>query len=285
MSGIYWYWLFFIVSGESWTQSIVTADSGNKWFIFLYRAPVSSTPGSVFEALCSMFRSTVCFLSVIVHSLNSPSLLLFFTGLGPELEELLVEGFLLQVTLPETEQLYRYLLYKLAPLPSHNSPGRNGTEQDQHCQRGSPSHVKVMTITGTFFAWRSYSEIFLVRNHCCFGIFIFYVLKQNEGSGVKKETNGQSKRTKRRQDGSDSQHSEKAKKCRKKKSKKSKERSEETKRTSSPTHAMSDPAASDSEEDYSLCAAPWCREPEGDEVCCALYLTFLCPCFAQILST
>lgn len=79
--------------------------------------------------------------------------------------------------------------------------------------------------------------------------------------------NGQSKRTKRRKDSSDSQHSEKAKKCRKKKSKKSKERSEDAKPTCSPTHTVSDPAASDSEEDYSLCAAPWCREPEGDEVC------------------
>uniref|UniRef100_A0A3Q3AZ20 [histone H3]-trimethyl-L-lysine(4) demethylase n=1 Tax=Kryptolebias marmoratus TaxID=37003 RepID=A0A3Q3AZ20_KRYMA len=114
--------------------------------------------------------------------------------LGPELEELMVEGFLLQVTLPETEQLYRYLLYKLVPLPSQSSP------------------------------------------------------------------------SKRRKDSSDSQHSEKAKKSRKKKPKKSKERSDESKRTCSPSHTVSDPALSDSEEDYSLCAAPWCREPEGDEV-------------------
>lgn len=125
-----------------------------------------------------------------------------------------------------------------------------------------------MTITRTLIACRSYSPWFIICNHYCFGIFIVYVLKQNGSSGVKKDAvNGQSKRTKRRQDSSDSQHSEKAKKCRKKKSKKSKERSEETKRASSPTHTVSDPAASDSEEDYSLCAAPWCREPEGDEVC------------------
>lgn len=78
--------------------------------------------------------------------------------------------------------------------------------------------------------------------------------------------NGQSKRIKRRKESSDSQHSEKAKKYRKKKSSKSKEKSEDTERTCSPTHALSDPTASDSEEDYSLCAAPWCREPEGDEV-------------------
>ncbi|XP_010778965.1 lysine (K)-specific demethylase 5Ba isoform X2 [Notothenia coriiceps] len=180
-------------------------------------------------------------------------------GLGPELEELMVEGFLLQVTLPETEQLYRYLLYKLAPPPSHSSPCGTNTEPDQPPQRGSPQHNK------------------------------------NGVSSVKKELlNGQNKRTKRRKESSDSQHSEKAKKFRKKKSKKSKERSEEksdersdersieksderseersdekseeTKRTCSPSHTMSDHGASDSDEDFSLCAAPWCREPEGDEV-------------------
>uniref|UniRef100_A0A668AFY5 [histone H3]-trimethyl-L-lysine(4) demethylase n=1 Tax=Myripristis murdjan TaxID=586833 RepID=A0A668AFY5_9TELE len=130
-------------------------------------------------------------------------------GLGPELEELMVEGFLLQVTLPETEQLYRYFLYKLSP-------------------RGSPHHIQVMMC------------------YC------------------------NSKRTKRRKDSSDSQHRDKAKKSRKKKSKKSKDKdkdkSPEAKRTCSPTNTLSDPVPSDSEEDYSLCAAPWCREPEGDEV-------------------
>ncbi|XP_029007426.1 lysine (K)-specific demethylase 5Ba [Betta splendens] len=150
--------------------------------------------------------------------------------LSAELEELMVEGFLLQVTLPETEQLYRYVLYKLAPLPSQSPPCGNNIEQDQQSPRGSPSHSKI------------------------------------GGSGVKKEASVQSKRTKRRKDSSDSQHSDKPKKCRKK-SKKNKERSEEAKRTSSsPTHTVSDPAQSDSEEDFSLCAAPWCREPEGDEV-------------------
>uniref|UniRef100_A0A8C4E4K4 [histone H3]-trimethyl-L-lysine(4) demethylase n=1 Tax=Dicentrarchus labrax TaxID=13489 RepID=A0A8C4E4K4_DICLA len=53
------------------------------------------------------------------------------------LEELMVEGFLLQVTLPETEQLYRYLLYKLAPLPSHSSPCGSNTDQDQPSPRGN----------------------------------------------------------------------------------------------------------------------------------------------------
>lgn len=42
------YWTsLFLVSGASWTQSIFTSDSGNKWFPLSYRAPVSSSPGSV----------------------------------------------------------------------------------------------------------------------------------------------------------------------------------------------------------------------------------------------
>uniref|UniRef100_A0A7N8YK11 [histone H3]-trimethyl-L-lysine(4) demethylase n=1 Tax=Mastacembelus armatus TaxID=205130 RepID=A0A7N8YK11_9TELE len=128
-------------------------------------------------------------------------------GLGPELEELMVEGFLLQVTLPETEQLYRYLLYKLAPLPSHSTPCGGNTEQDQQSPRGSPEHNKVTQHLKQWLLFDGFSS-------CSFL--------------------------------------------------KSKERSEESQ--SSPTHSVSDPAPSDSEEDYSLCAAPWCREPEGDEV-------------------
>uniref|UniRef100_A0AAQ4NWD3 [histone H3]-trimethyl-L-lysine(4) demethylase n=1 Tax=Gasterosteus aculeatus aculeatus TaxID=481459 RepID=A0AAQ4NWD3_GASAC len=65
-------------------------------------------------------------------------------SLAPDLEELLVEGFLLQVTLPETEQLYKYLLYKLAPRLSHSAPCESNTEQDQQPQRGSPHHNKVV---------------------------------------------------------------------------------------------------------------------------------------------
>lgn len=54
----------------------------------------------------------------------------------------MVEGFLLQVTLPETEQLYKYLLYKLAPLPPSSPPSGKNTEQDQSSSKGSP-HKKV----------------------------------------------------------------------------------------------------------------------------------------------
>uniref|UniRef100_A0A8C5NF69 [histone H3]-trimethyl-L-lysine(4) demethylase n=1 Tax=Gouania willdenowi TaxID=441366 RepID=A0A8C5NF69_GOUWI len=147
-----------------------------------------------FGSICCFF-STLCF---------SNSLALHSTGLGPELEELMVEGFLLQVTLPETEQLYRYLLYTLAPPRSHS------TEQEHSSQRRSPHH-----------------------HH------------------RKVRKNG-SRKTKRRLECSDSLENEKSEKFCKGKPKKSKERSKESKMVSSPTHTMSDPAASDSEEDFSL---------------------------------
>lgn len=90
---------------------------------------------------------------------------------------------------------------------------------------------------------------------------------QNKDSSLKVAVNGQNKRTKRRKESSESQHNEKAKKCCKK-SKKSKEKNEDSRRNCSAPQMVPEPAPSDSEEDYSLCAAPWCREPEGDEVCC-----------------
>lgn len=94
-----------------------------------------------------------------------------------------------------------------------------------------------------------------------------FILTQTKDSSFKKEVaNGQIKRTKRRKESSECRHNEKAKKsC--KKSKKSKEKSEDNRRTCSAPQMVPEPPPSDSEEDYSLCAAPWCREPEGDEVC------------------
>ncbi|KAK0145524.1 Lysine-specific demethylase 5B [Merluccius polli] len=107
-------------------------------------------------------------------------------GLGTALEELMVEGFLLQVTLPETDQLYRYLFHKLALPPPSSPASTNHAAQDQHhhSRKGSPDHT------------------------------------QNGSPCHKKEPlNGKSKRTKRRKDSTESQHRDKAKKSRKKKSK------------------------------------------------------------------
>uniref|UniRef100_A0A3P9AII0 [histone H3]-trimethyl-L-lysine(4) demethylase n=1 Tax=Esox lucius TaxID=8010 RepID=A0A3P9AII0_ESOLU len=121
-------------------------------------------------------------------------------GLSPELEELMVEGLLLQVTLPETQWLYRSLVSRLAPRPhpqhSDSPSPQHSAEQDQH--------------------------------------------QHNTQGGTKKP--------------------------RKKKPKMNKERSQEVKGMSSPTSTHTDLFPSDSDEDFTLCAAPWCREPEGKQV-------------------
>lgn len=84
---------------------------------------------------------------------------MFITALSPDVEELMLEGFLLQVTLPETEQLYRYLTYKLTPPPSHCSPSGRGAEQSP---RRSPQHNKVNPVGG--FKPNTYFTHKYVRN-------------------------------------------------------------------------------------------------------------------------
>uniref|UniRef100_A0A673HE83 [histone H3]-trimethyl-L-lysine(4) demethylase n=1 Tax=Sinocyclocheilus rhinocerous TaxID=307959 RepID=A0A673HE83_9TELE len=116
--------------------------------------------------------------------------------LGTELEELLVEGLLMQVTLPELQQLYSSLL-----------------------NRFSPSQ-----------------------------------LEKNSKRRLEKEN-------------MEGQHRDKIKKPKKKKPKLSKERRREEKRTTSPSNSLSDLSYSDdSEEDWSVCSAKQCQQPEGNEV-------------------
>uniref|UniRef100_A0A8C7QEI3 [histone H3]-trimethyl-L-lysine(4) demethylase n=1 Tax=Oncorhynchus mykiss TaxID=8022 RepID=A0A8C7QEI3_ONCMY len=81
------------------------------------------------------------------------------------LEELMVEGFLLQVTLPETQQLYRSLI-KLDPRHHHHTDSpfpQHSAEQDQHQQNsqgGSPPHNQcssmVKQTSNDFKRWQNY---------------------------------------------------------------------------------------------------------------------------------
>uniref|UniRef100_A0A8C7QGI6 [histone H3]-trimethyl-L-lysine(4) demethylase n=1 Tax=Oncorhynchus mykiss TaxID=8022 RepID=A0A8C7QGI6_ONCMY len=70
----------------------------------------------------------------------------------PELEELMVEGFLLQVTLPETQQLYRSLI-KLDPRHHHHTDSpfpQHSAEQDQH-QQNSQGGTTIQNLTSVSF--------------------------------------------------------------------------------------------------------------------------------------
>uniref|UniRef100_A0A8B9LGU5 [histone H3]-trimethyl-L-lysine(4) demethylase n=1 Tax=Astyanax mexicanus TaxID=7994 RepID=A0A8B9LGU5_ASTMX len=149
--------------------------------------------------------------------------------LSPELEELLVEGLLLQVTLPELQQLYQGLLSRFSPF-HHLLQSSEHDHQYHIAQDRSPLH-----------------RIFELR----------------------KESEKPEKHPKRRleKENPDVQDRDKIKKPKKKKPKTNKERRREEKRTISPSNSLSDPSYSDdSEEDWSVCSAKRCLQPEGNEV-------------------
>uniref|UniRef100_A0A672SZ52 [histone H3]-trimethyl-L-lysine(4) demethylase n=1 Tax=Sinocyclocheilus grahami TaxID=75366 RepID=A0A672SZ52_SINGR len=127
------------------------------------------------------------------------------------LEELLVEGLLMQVTLPELQQLYSSLLNRF-------SPSQHSLQSSEHDHQ---YHIR---------------------------------LEKNSKRRLEKEN-------------MEGQHRDKIKKPKKKKPKLNKERRREEKRTSSPSNSLSDLSYSDdSEEDWSVCSAKQCQQPEGNEV-------------------
>uniref|UniRef100_A0A672QHZ6 [histone H3]-trimethyl-L-lysine(4) demethylase n=1 Tax=Sinocyclocheilus grahami TaxID=75366 RepID=A0A672QHZ6_SINGR len=141
--------------------------------------------------------------------------------LSVELEELLVEGLLLQVTLPELQQLYSSLLNRF--LPSQHSLQSSEHDHQYHiAQDRSPPHKSP---------------------------------PHNKGKRRLEKEN------------IEGQHRDKIKKPKKKKPKMNKERRREEKQTTSPSNSLSDLSYSDdSEEDWSVCSAKQCQQPEGNEV-------------------
>ncbi|XP_052465672.1 lysine-specific demethylase 5B isoform X2 [Carassius gibelio] len=159
--------------------------------------------------------------------------------LGAELEELLVEGLLLQVTLPELQQLYSSLLSRFSPsqhsLQSSEHDHQYHIAQDRGPPHRSPPHNK----------------------------------EPDGVSETKKEPEKLEKNSKRRleKENIEGQHRDKIKKPKKKKPKMKKERRREEKQTTSPSNSLSDLSYSDdSEEDWSVCSAKQCQQPEGNEV-------------------
>uniref|UniRef100_A0A671PER2 [histone H3]-trimethyl-L-lysine(4) demethylase n=1 Tax=Sinocyclocheilus anshuiensis TaxID=1608454 RepID=A0A671PER2_9TELE len=132
------------------------------------------------------------------------------TELSAELEELLVEGLLLQVTLPELQQLYSSLLNRF--LPSQHSLQIPETKKEpEKLEKNSKRRLEKENIEG--------------------------------------------------------QHRDTIQKPKKKKPKMNKERRREEKQTTSPSNSLSDLSYSDdSEEDWSVCSAKKCQQPEGNEV-------------------
>uniref|UniRef100_A0A4W5NUP7 [histone H3]-trimethyl-L-lysine(4) demethylase n=1 Tax=Hucho hucho TaxID=62062 RepID=A0A4W5NUP7_9TELE len=120
-----------------------------------------------------------------------------------------------------------------------------------------------LAVTTTYQRWASSSPTWAPSPTQETNSTSFYT--EHQSCPKKEAVNG--KRTKRHMEEEEcSERKDKAKKPRKKKPKLSKERSQEAKGTFSPTATHSDLYLSDSDEDFTLCAAPWCREPEGKQV-------------------
>ncbi|XP_030639684.1 lysine-specific demethylase 5B-B isoform X2 [Chanos chanos] len=151
-------------------------------------------------------------------------------GLSPELEELMVEGLLLQVSLPEIQQLYQVLLNSPPSLLRSPQETPDCDKHKQYNSQGKHSPQKEKEATTT----------------------------------VEKKAKRRVER-----DGLDTEVRERGMKPKNKKQKMSKEKRRERKADStstSPTWHSDLSQSDDSEEDMVLCPAERCLQPEGDEV-------------------
>ncbi|XP_060765953.1 lysine (K)-specific demethylase 5Ba isoform X2 [Neoarius graeffei] len=155
-------------------------------------------------------------------------------ALSPELDELLVEGLLLQVTLPELQHLYQGLLSRFFPsqhaLQSSKHDHQYHIAQDSNLTYKNPPQSKIQDL-----------DLELHKDT--------EKLEKNPKRHLEKET-------------SDVQERDTVKKPRKKKSGTNQERRHE-KRTIYSGFSSDSPF---SEEDWSVCSAKLCQQPEGNEV-------------------
>ncbi|XP_017548957.2 lysine-specific demethylase 5B-B isoform X1 [Pygocentrus nattereri] len=170
-------------------------------------------------------------------------------GLSAELEELMVEGLLLQVSLPETEQLYSLLL---------NGPPVQRSSQHTQPAQHSPQHLPCHSQEHTS-PHRERDAVISAEKKAKRRI-------EKEGLGLDTEVRerGISKRKKQRM---------------------SKEKRRERKAASvsaSPSYLSDLSPSDDSEEDMILCPAESCLQPAGDEVywvqcdCCNQWFHMVC---------
>uniref|UniRef100_A0A1A8V0T2 [histone H3]-trimethyl-L-lysine(4) demethylase n=1 Tax=Nothobranchius furzeri TaxID=105023 RepID=A0A1A8V0T2_NOTFU len=159
-------------------------------------------------------------------------------GLSSELEELMVEGLLLQVSLPQVQSLYHVLLDRASSQhtnrPTSPSQGES-TACDQHMQSVSQ---------GTNIP-----------------------LNQDDTSSTRETMTTSERKAKRRleREGLDTEHRGKDKKRSHKRQRMNKKKTQR-RPTSTSSSPRSDFSQSDSDEDMAMCPAESCQLPEGDEV-------------------
>ncbi|KAG9333773.1 hypothetical protein JZ751_010216 [Albula glossodonta] len=164
-------------------------------------------------------------------------------GLDAELEELMVEGLLLQVSLPEIRELYHILLNGLTTQAGHSCPSPQPQPQAPTPAPDSNRHAP--------------------QQHNSQG--------ESPPQNEKDAMSGMDKKAKRRleREGPDRDHRDRARKPQKKKPKLNREkgRTPSSLSPSPSSSVLSDFSHSDdSEEDMALCPAEMCQLPEGDEV-------------------
>ncbi|XP_076845699.1 lysine-specific demethylase 5B-B isoform X2 [Brachyhypopomus gauderio] len=168
-------------------------------------------------------------------------------GLSAELEELMVEGLLLQVSLPEVEQLYTLLL---------NGPPTEDSPQLTHSAHQSPQHTPYHSQEHTS-PQRERGAVTSVEKRAKRRM-------EQEEVGAEVREKGITKRKKQRMN---------------------REKRRERKAASvsaSPTHLSDLSPSDDSEEDMILCPAASCLQPAGDEVfwvqcdCCNQWFHMVC---------
>ncbi|XP_028980169.2 lysine-specific demethylase 5B-B isoform X2 [Esox lucius] len=161
-------------------------------------------------------------------------------GLSVELEELMVEGLLLQVSLPEVTRLYHVLLNGLR---RHHTSRQTSPQDDPTLDREKQT-LKQCHSQG--------------RN------------SPQKEDGLKKEVvSGAEKKAKRRLERGalEAEHRDKAKKLQNKRQKMNMEKNLERRAASTSSSPRSDVSHSDdSEEEMAVCPAEGCQQPEGDEV-------------------
>ncbi|XP_044207227.1 lysine-specific demethylase 5B-B isoform X1 [Thunnus albacares] len=155
-------------------------------------------------------------------------------GLSRELEELMVEGLLLQVSLPEVQSLYHVLLDRATSQHTTRcmSPPQDDSDCDQHMQFNSQG-----------------------KN---------LPLNQDGVNGVRETMTGSEKKAKRHleRESLDVEHRGKDKKHSHKRQKMNKKRPASTSSSLRSDFSQSD----DSDEEMAVCPAERCQLPEGDEV-------------------
>ncbi|KAK2821365.1 hypothetical protein Q7C36_020708 [Tachysurus vachellii] len=152
--------------------------------------------------------------------------------LRPELEELLVEGLLLQVTLPELQHLYQGFFPSQHALQSSEHDHQYHIAQDSSMIYKTPPQGKIQSLE-----LQNVSE----------------TIEKNPKRHLEKEN-------------ADEQYRGAVKKPKNKKSRINRERTHEKITTSSSGLSLDPSFSEESEEDWSMCSAKQCQQPEGYEV-------------------